>query len=147
MTWTATLHGDTEGLDAEAAAKAEGAVRDALESIAGGLVPDGHTGVGATFHGQYTGDVNLLAPGEPTDAGPQTGASGDPVAALGAGEVSAADVAEAAGVEPGTPVPLAPGQALAPEGPATAPPADAGAETAPADAGAGNAAPDAPPAS
>ena len=120
MTWTASLHGDVEALG-EDAERAERAVADALRSIVEGLVPAGHTGVGATFHGSTTGDINLIAPGEPVDAGPSVGTTPDPVAALGTGEVSAADVAAAAGVEPGTPVPLAPGQALAPEPADTAP--------------------------
>lgn len=70
MTWIASLHGDVSNLSAEAAAAAEEHVRDALQAIAEQLVPDGHVGVAATFHGTTTGDVNLLQPDAPTDPGP-----------------------------------------------------------------------------
>ncbi len=39
--------------------------------MAGGLAGAGHVGIGATFHGSTTGDVNLLEPGTTPDAGPQ----------------------------------------------------------------------------
>lgn len=70
MTWIATLHGDASHLGAEAAAAAEAHVRDALQAIADQLVPDGHVGVAATFHGSTTGDQNLLQPDAPVDPGP-----------------------------------------------------------------------------
>jgi hypothetical protein len=112
--WIATLHGDTEGLGDEAEA-AESAVRDALQSVAEGLADAGHTGIAATFHSAFGGDTNLLAPGETPDAGAAVGTAPESVADLGAGEVDPGAVAEAAGVPEGTPVPLAEGQALAPE--------------------------------
>jgi hypothetical protein len=77
MTWLATLHGDADHLGAEGAAAAENAVRDALQAIADKLVPDGHVGVGATFHGSTTGEQNLLQPDAPTDPGPPV--TGEPV--------------------------------------------------------------------
>ena len=142
MTWLATLHGDTAELGEEAAAKAEQAVRAALASIAGKLSGDGHTGIGATFHGDHTGDVNLVAPGDPIDAGPQTGEAPPGLEALPAGEVSPEQVAELAGVPVGTPVALPPGRALEPEIPDPAAQAGGDAETAPEGAGAPDTAPD-----
>jgi hypothetical protein len=146
MVWTATLHGDTAGMSATDAEQAEHAVSDALQSIAEGLAPSGQTGVGATFHGDYAGTVNLLQPGETPDAGPGTGVTPDALAALGAGEVSREDVTTAAGVEPGTPVPLAPGQVLEPEIPDPAAQAGDAPETAPGATPEPNAAPEPTPA-
>jgi hypothetical protein len=134
MQWTATLHGDTDDNDPEAGAAAEQKVADALGEIAGGLAAAGHTGIGATFHGGYVGTINLAQPGAPIDAGPVTAAPADPVAQLGPGEIDRADVAAAAGVEPGTPVPLAPGQALAPEEPDASPTGNGDAQQPPGDA-------------
>jgi len=76
MGWLATLHGDVSGLDPEHAAQAEAKVRDALAAVAGGLADDGHVGIGATFHGTRTGDVNLLAPGDTPDGAPVGGPEG-----------------------------------------------------------------------
>jgi hypothetical protein len=114
MTWLATLHGDTSHLAAEDAAKLEHAVKDALLGIAGSLTGAGHQGVGATFQGDQTGDVNLLAPGETPDAGDvPSEAAGDP-AQVPQLEVTPAELVDAGQVdEQGAPE-LAPGQALAP---------------------------------
>ena len=116
--WTASLHGDTSGLSEDDAAAAEDKVRDDLIALFAGLGTAGHSGIGGTFNGSAGGPVNLAAPGETVEGTPDTATAADPVAALGSGEVSASDVADAAGVPEGTPVPLAPGQSLAPEPPA-----------------------------
>lgn len=70
MTWLASLHGHADHANADDAAAAEAKVRDALQTIADQLVDDGHVGVAATFHGEHTGDTNLLQPDAPVDPGP-----------------------------------------------------------------------------
>lgn len=141
MTWTASLHADVDALG-EDAERAERKVADALREIVDGLAAAGHTGIGGTFHGSHSAPVNLAVPGEAPEGAPVLTIAPDPVAALGTGEVSREDVAEAAGVEPGTPVPLAPGQALAPEAPDTAPEPRGDAQQPPSGAEASDTAPD-----
>lgn len=100
MTWLATLHGDLDHLPAEAAAAAEAAVRDALARVAGGLVADGHQGVGATFQGT-TGTVDLLNPAPPA-AAPTEDGQGDQETALGDPQPPALDSAPEGDVQAAT---------------------------------------------
>lgn len=120
MSWLATLHGDTSHLTREDAQKLEAQVKDELAELARDLVPDGHQGVAATFHGEHSGDVNLLTPGETPDAGQvPTEADGDP-AQVPQLEIPRDTAQPADSGETGTDVELEPGQALAPTTPEAA---------------------------
>ena len=65
MGWIASLKGSVDHLDREVAEEAEVAVRDALAAVVGGLVPNGHQGVGGQFHFSHGGPSNLADPAGP----------------------------------------------------------------------------------
>jgi hypothetical protein len=131
MGWLATLHGDLSHLHPDEAKQAEQKVSDALQAVAGGLVDAGHQGVGATFHGDKVGDVNLLEPGATPDIGPHNPEPGETVETPRYGEVPADATETPESGETGQDVELPPGTAKEPTPSAEGIDAETGQETAP----------------